>query len=124
LRREASEYKYGSIDYINNSKQICYGMVSLLALSQTRDYTNGIFCFFTKPVALQSKSKDWIARNQNMFPSGATCLPTHCCFSEIALVLVQSGPHHHLIETCFRRDIADNYPFGVKQRTLKCSNVR
>ena len=40
-----------------------------------------------------------------MCPSGATCLSADCCFSEldyansIQLVgLVQSGPHHHLIE--------------------------
>jgi hypothetical protein len=39
-------------------------------------------------------------------PSGATCLPTDCCFIELALListtkrvgLVQSGPHHPLIE--------------------------
>jgi len=41
-----------------------------------------------------------------MCPSGATCLPADCCFSELALYKnptqrvgqVQSGPHHHLIE--------------------------
>ena len=31
-----------------------------------------------------------------MCPSGATCLPADCYFSELALE--QSGPHHHLIE--------------------------
>jgi hypothetical protein len=42
-----------------------------------------------------------------MCPNGATCFPADCCFSELALLkiqltqcvgLVQSGPHHHLIE--------------------------
>ena len=40
-----------------------------------------------------------------MCPSGATCLPADCCFSELTLKsptqpvgLEQSGPHHHLIE--------------------------
>ena len=36
-----------------------------------------------------------------MCPSGATCLPTDCCFSENStrhVSLVQRGPHHHLIE--------------------------
>jgi hypothetical protein len=40
-----------------------------------------------------------------MCPSGATCLPAECCFSELALLnptqhvgLIQSGPHHHLID--------------------------
>ena len=40
-----------------------------------------------------------------MCPSGITCLPVDCCFSEVALQkktkcvgLEQSGPHHHLIE--------------------------
>ena len=34
-------------------------------LSQTKGYTFGICCFFTKHAALSSKSKDWLARNQN-----------------------------------------------------------
>ena len=42
-----------------------------------------------------------------MCPSEATCQSADCCFSELALsnptkrvglTLVQSGPHHHLIE--------------------------
>ena len=33
--------------------------------SQTKDYKIGIFCFSTKHVALRSKSKDWLAQNQN-----------------------------------------------------------
>ena len=51
-------------------------MVSILASSavdrafepwsgQTKDYNIGICCFSTKHAALRSKSKDWLARNQN-----------------------------------------------------------
>jgi hypothetical protein len=32
---------------------------------QTKDYTIGICCFVTKHASLRSKSKDWLARNQN-----------------------------------------------------------
>ena len=34
-------------------------------LSQTKDYKIGICCFSTKHESLRSKSKDWLARNQN-----------------------------------------------------------
>ena len=51
-------------------------MVSVLASSavdrgfeprsgQTKDYKIGFCCFSAKHVALPSKSKDWLARNQN-----------------------------------------------------------
>jgi hypothetical protein len=51
-------------------------MVSVLASSavdrgferrsgQTKDYKIDICCFFAKHAALRSKSKDWLARNQN-----------------------------------------------------------
>jgi hypothetical protein len=51
-------------------------MVSVLVLSvvdrgfeprsgQTKDNKIGICCFSTKHAALRSKSKDWLARNQN-----------------------------------------------------------
>jgi hypothetical protein len=51
-------------------------MVSVLASSvvdhgfepqsgQTKDYTIGMCCFSAKYAALRSKSKDWLARNQN-----------------------------------------------------------
>ena len=60
-------------------------MVSVLASSavdrgfeprsgQTKDYKIGICSFSAKHAALMSKSKDWLARNQKMCPSGATCL--------------------------------------------------
>jgi len=34
-------------------------------LGQTKDCKIGICCFSTKNAALRSKSKDWLARNQN-----------------------------------------------------------
>ena len=51
-------------------------MVSVLASSavdrgfkprsgQTKDYKIGICCFSAKHAALRSKSKDWMARNEN-----------------------------------------------------------
>ena len=54
-------------------------MVSVLASSavdrgfkpqsgQTKDYEIGICCFFARHAALRSKSKDWLARNQNNVP--------------------------------------------------------
>ena len=52
---------------------------------QTKDNKIGICCFSVKHAALRSKSKDCLARNQNRCPSGATCLSTDCCFSELAL---------------------------------------
>jgi hypothetical protein len=33
---------------------------------QTKDYKIGICCFSTKHVALRRKSKDWLARNQDI----------------------------------------------------------
>ena len=33
--------------------------------SQTKDFKIGICCFPTKHAALRSKSKDWLAQNQN-----------------------------------------------------------
>jgi hypothetical protein len=32
---------------------------------QTKDYKNGICCFFAMHAALRRKSKDWLARSQN-----------------------------------------------------------
>ena len=94
-------------------------MVSMLATSvvdrgfksrsdQTKDFNINICCFSAQHVALRSKSKDWsVGSNRIICPvSEATCLPTNCCYSELALKknpakgvgLVQSGPHHHLIK--------------------------
>jgi hypothetical protein len=53
---------------------------------QIKDYQIGICYFSAKHTALRKKSTDWLARNQNnMCPSGATCLHTDCCFSELAI---------------------------------------
>jgi hypothetical protein len=43
---------------------------------QTKDYKIGICCFSAKT--------DWFII-RIMCPSGATCLPADCCFSELAL---------------------------------------
>jgi hypothetical protein len=40
---------------------------------------------FAKHAALRRKSKDLLARFSIMCPSGATCLYSDCCFSELAL---------------------------------------
>jgi hypothetical protein len=52
---------------------------------QTKDYKIGICYFFAKHATLRRKSKDWLAWNRIMCPSGATCLPVDCCFGELAL---------------------------------------
>ena len=54
-------------------------------LGQTKDYKIGSYCFSAKHIALMRKSKDWFAPNRIMCPSGTTCLPVDCCFSELAL---------------------------------------
>ena len=52
---------------------------------QTKHYKIGICCFFTKQAALRTKSKDWLAQNQEMCPNVATWLNGDCSFSELAL---------------------------------------
>jgi len=52
---------------------------------QNKDYKIGICHFSAKHTAIKSKSKDWLAGNRIMCPSGMTCLPADCCFSELAL---------------------------------------
>ena len=42
-------------------------------------------CFSTKQATLRSKYKTGWLRFRIMCPSVATCLPLHCCFSELAL---------------------------------------
>ena len=51
---------------------------------QTKDYRIGICFFSAKHAALRRKSKDGFGIMM-MCPSGATCLSTDCCFSELAL---------------------------------------
>ena len=66
---------------VNDLSSVIYNriggvMVSVLASSvvdhgfepqsgQTKDYKIGMCCFSAKYAALRSKSKDWLARNQN-----------------------------------------------------------
>ena len=49
-----------------------------------KDYTIGMCCFHNRYTVLRSKSKDWLALNQDNVCDGATCLSTDCCFSELA----------------------------------------
>jgi len=44
----------------------------------------GNCCLFAKHAALRSKNKDWLTC-KIMCPSGSTCLPVDCYFSELAL---------------------------------------
>ena len=71
-------------------------MVSVLASSavdrgfeprsgQTKNNDIGIYYFSAKHVSLRRKSKDWLARNQDKCPNGATCLSADVFFSEITL---------------------------------------
>jgi hypothetical protein len=57
-----------------------------------------------------------LARNRNNVLSGATCLPTDCCFSELALLKSNSAcwsrtkwtsSSYHWKLTCSRHDIAE-----------------
>ena len=74
-------------------------MVSVLASSgedcgfeprsgQTKDYKIGI-CRFTAKHAALSKA-GWLGI-RIMCPSGATCLPADCCFSELAQLKYNSA---------------------------------
>jgi len=50
---------------------------------QTKNDQIGICCFSAENTASRNKSKYGLAQNQNN--SGVTCLPSDCCFSELAL---------------------------------------
>ena len=52
---------------------------------QTKEYTIVICCFSAKHAALTRKRKTGWLGISIMCPSGATCLSTDCCFSELAL---------------------------------------
>jgi hypothetical protein len=71
-------------------------MVSMLASSvvdlgfeprscQTNDYNNFICCFYAKHAALRTKSKDWLAQNQDDVSEFGDMSTADCCFSELAL---------------------------------------
>ena len=77
--------------------------------SQTKYYEISMCCFFDKNAPLRRKSKDWLAWNQDdvsgwgdMSIYGLVSMSQYCKKKSIKRVgLVQSGPHHHLIEKCF-----------------------
>ena len=48
-----------------------------------KDYEIGIWCFFAKHAILRRKS-EWPGM-RIMCQSGATCISTDCCFSELVL---------------------------------------
>jgi hypothetical protein len=53
---------------------------------QIKDYKIGICCFSTKHALLRSKSRDWLALNQDNVSSAATCIPAdNSYFSELGL---------------------------------------
>ena len=72
----------------------------------TKDYEIGICCFSTKHAALRSKSKDWLAQNQNNVSEWSDMSTRRMLFQKSSPIknptqrvgLVQSGPHHHVIE--------------------------
>ena len=51
---------------------------------QTKDYKIGMCCFSDKHTALRRKSKTGRLGIRIMCLSGATYLPTDCCFSELS----------------------------------------
>ena len=69
-----------------------------------KDYKIGICCFSAKHTALRRKSKDWLSGNQ----INVSELERHVYLRTVASVnyknptqrvgLVQTEPHHHLIE--------------------------
>jgi hypothetical protein len=54
-------------------------------LGLTKHYKIGICCFSDKHTALRKRAKTGWLGIRIMCPSGATCLPADCCFSEVAL---------------------------------------
>ena len=74
--------------------------------SQTWEYKIGICCFSAKHAALRSKSKDWLAQNQNNVSKWSDMSTRGLSFQWASTLkktskrvgLEQSGPHHHLIK--------------------------
>ena len=52
---------------------------------QTKDYKIGVCCFSAKHAALRSRSKYWLARNQNNVSEWGNMSIRGLCFSELAL---------------------------------------
>ena len=73
---------------------------------QTKNYKIGICCFSAKSTALRRKSKDWLDRNQDNVSEWGDMSTRGLLFQLASTIanptkrvgLVQSGPHHHLIE--------------------------
>jgi hypothetical protein len=88
-----------------SSSVVDYGFE--LRSGHTKYYEIGICRFSAKYAALRSKSKDWLARNQNNVSEWSD-MSTHVLLFQWAntdytnptqhVGLEQSGPHHHLIE--------------------------
>ena len=70
-------------------------------LDLTKDFKFGICCFSAKHAVLRRKSKDWLARNQDICPSEVTCLsadyknPTEHDFLPFLSLLIQQGLAKH-----------------------------
>ena len=91
-------------------KRIGGVMVSALASSavdrgfeprpgQTKDYKICICCFSGRHAALRRRSKDWLSLNQdNVFEWADTSTRGLLFQWNKRVGLVESGPHHHLIE--------------------------
>jgi hypothetical protein len=71
---EGKPYRYASsVLFCNRIGGVIISVLALYVvdhgfepwLGQIKDYEIGICCFSTKHAALRSKSKDWLARNQN-----------------------------------------------------------
>jgi hypothetical protein len=73
---------------------------------QIKDYKISICRFSAKHAALRSKSKDWLARNQNnlsrverhVYQRTVVSVSYHYENPTRRVDLEQSEPHHHLIE--------------------------
>ena len=73
---------------------------------QTKDYKIGMCCFSAKHAALSRESKDWLARYQNDVSEWSDMSTRRMLFQKSNPIknptqrvgLVQSGPHHHVIE--------------------------
>jgi hypothetical protein len=78
--------------------------------SQTKDYEIGICCFSARHAALGEKAKTGWLGIRIMCQSGATCLPTDCCFSELALKIYYRADIIiiSLNVTCSLHDMAEN----------------
>ena len=71
----------------------------------TEEYKLGMCCFSAKQAALRSKSKDWLARNQNnvfrveryVYPGIVFPVSWHHKNPTQYVGLQQSGHHHHFI---------------------------